>query len=61
MEILEFTSKEAAAHLMSMAALLWFWKIREKNSKFWNLFTNIENHGEFEKIRIIISKEGGKF
>ena len=30
MEILEFTSKEAAAPLMSLTAPLWFWKFREK-------------------------------
>merc|ERR1712126_601137 len=30
MEILEFTSKEVAAPLMSLAAPLWFWKFREK-------------------------------
>jgi len=30
MEILEFTSKEAAAPLMSLAAPLWFWKFWKK-------------------------------
>ena len=34
MEILEFTSKEAAAPLMSLAAPLWFWKF----------FENFENY-----------------
>ena len=34
MKILEFTSKEAAAPLMSVAASLWFWIFREKKSKF---------------------------
>ena len=38
MEILEFTSKEAAAPLMSLAAPLWFWKFWKKKSKFWNFF-----------------------
>ena len=38
MEILEFTSEEAAAPLMSLAAPLWFWKFREKNSEFGNFF-----------------------
>ena len=33
-EILEFTSKEAAAPLMSLAAPLWFFKILEKKLKF---------------------------
>ena len=47
MEILEFTSKEAAAPLMSVAAPLWFRKFQEQNSKFWNLFANFENYGEF--------------
>ena len=34
MEILEFTSDEAAAPLMSVAAPLWFRKLREKNLNF---------------------------
>ena len=41
MEIFEFTSKEATAPLMSLAAPLWFWKFWGKNSKFWN-FENYE-------------------
>ena len=58
MGILEFTSKEAAAPLMSLAAPLWFWKFREINSKFGIFFANFEN---YEKLRSIISKVGGKF
>ena len=46
MEILEFISEEAAAPLMSEAAPLYFWKFREKNSKFWIFFANFENYGE---------------
>ena len=38
MEILEFTSKEAAAPLMSVAAPLWFWKFREKKLDFFANF-----------------------
>ena len=34
MEILEFTSKEAAAPLMLVAAPLWFWKFWKKNLDF---------------------------
>ena len=40
MEILEFTSKEAAAPLMSLAAPLWFWKFWEKNLDF-GIFSEI--------------------
>ena len=43
MEILEFTSKEAAAPLMSLAALMWFWKFREKNLNLGIIFQNFEN------------------
>ena len=43
MEILEFTSKEAAAPLMSVAAPLWFWKFWRKKSRFWNFFSEILN------------------
>ena len=59
MEILEFTSKEVAAPLMSVAAPLWFWKFREKikNFVFLQILKIMEN---FEKLRIIISKVGGK-
>ena len=41
MEILEFTSKEAAAPLMSLAAPLWYWKFWKKNSRFGNFFSEI--------------------
>ena len=61
MEILEFTSKEAAAPLMSVAAPLWSWKFREKNSKFWIFLQILKIMENFEKLRIIISKVGGKF
>ena len=61
MEILEFTSKEAAAPLMSLAAPLWFWKFREKIQNFGIFFTIFENYGEFWKNWIIISNVGGKF
>ena len=44
MEILEFTSKEAAAPLMSLAAPLWFWK-------FWKKFLDFEE----EKISEILN------
>ena len=47
MEILEFTSKEAAAPLMSLAAPLWFWKFWEKILDFRIFFRNFEF---FEKI-----------
>ena len=61
MEILEFTSKEAAAPLMSVAVPLWFWKFREKNSKLWIFFANLKIIENFENLRSIISKVGGKF
>ena len=50
MEILEFTGKEAAAPLMSLAAPLWFWKFLEKNSRFWNFFSEILNFLKILKI-----------
>ena len=50
MKILKFSSREAAASLMSVAAPLWFWKFWEKNSKFWNFSENFENYVEFWKI-----------
>jgi len=40
-EILEFTSKEAAAPLMSLAAPLWYWKFWKKNSRFGKFFSEI--------------------
>ena len=48
MEILEITSKEAAAALMSLAAPLWFWKYWKKNSRF--TFKHIFLNREFPKI-----------
>ena len=50
MEILEFTSKVAAAPLMSVAPSLWFWKFREKIQNFGidlQIFKNIENFEKF--------------
>ena len=44
MEILEFTSKEAAAPMMSVAAPLWFWKFLKK----------IQNFGFFLQISKIV-------
>ena len=41
MEFLEFSSKEAAAPLMSVAAPLYFWKIQSF------FFLKNENYGEF--------------
>ena len=52
MEILEFTSKEAAAPLMSLAAPLWFWKFWEKNSRFWNFFPDFEFFENFENYEL---------
>jgi len=50
MEILEFTRKEAAAPLMSLAAPLmslaaplWFWKFREKILNLGIFFQNCQN------------------
>ena len=61
MEILEFTSKEAAAPLMSVAAPMCL-EILEKKIQNFGFFLKIlkimENLGKF---RIIISKVGGKF
>ena len=51
MEILEFTSKEAAAPLMSLAAPLWFWKFWKKILDFGIFFRNFE-------FVVIISKVG---
>ena len=46
MEILEFTSKEAAAPLMSVAAPLWFWKFWKKILDFGIFFRNFEFESE---------------
>ena len=48
MEILELTSKEAAAPLMSLAAPLWFWKFWKKILEFKKKFRNFENYENFE-------------
>ena len=64
MEILEFTSKEAAAPLMSVAAPLWFWKFWKKNSRFWNFFPKFWKFWKlwkFWKFWFKISKVGCKF
>ena len=56
MEILEFTSEEASAPLMSVAAPIWFWKFRKK-TKFFGIFLQILKIMEnVEKLQIIISK-----
>ena len=60
-QILEFTSKEAAASLMSMAAPVWFWKFWEKNSEFGNFFSKILKFWKFSKFWTKISKVGSKF
>ena len=46
MEILEFSSKEAAAPLMSVATLCGFEDF-EKKIKILESFCNVENYGEF--------------
>ena len=61
MEILEFTSKEAAAPLMSLAAPLWYWKFWEKNLDFGNFFPKIWKLWKFWKFWFEISKVGSKF
>ena len=42
MEILEFTSKGAAAPSMSLAAPLWFWKKILNLEKFFQNFENLK-------------------
>ena len=49
MEILEFTSKEAAAPLMSLAAPLWFWNFWKKILDF-GFFSEILNFVKILKI-----------
>ena len=61
MEILEFTSKEPAAPLMSVAVPLWFWKFREKFDILDFFLQILKIMKDFEKLRIIISKIVGKF
>ena len=60
MEILEFTSKEAAAPLMSVAAPLWLWKFQKKIQNFGFFLQILKIMENFEKLRIIISNVGGK-
>ena len=50
MEIFEFTSKEAAAPLMSMAAPLWFWKFWKEILNFGIFFLEILNFLKILKI-----------
>ena len=52
MEILEFTSKEAAAPLMSLAASLWFWKFWKKILDFRFFFRNFDFFENFENYSI---------
>ena len=58
MEILEFTSKEAVAPLMSLAAPLWYWKFWKKILDFGNFFPKF---WKIWKFWFEISKVGGKF
>ena len=51
-EILEFTSKEAAAPLMSLAAPLWFWKFWKKILDFGIFFRNFEFFENFENYEL---------
>ena len=52
MEILEFTSKEAAAPLMSLAAPFWFWKFWKKTLDIGIFFRNFEFFENFEKYEL---------
>ena len=52
MKTLEFTSKEVAAPLMSVAAPLWFWKFWKKILDFGIFFRNFENYKKFENLSI---------
>ena len=52
MEILEFTSKEAAAPLMSLGAPLWFWKFWKKILDFGIFFRNFEFFENFENYEL---------
>ena len=51
--VLEFTTKEVADPLMSVAVPLWFCKFREKISKFWNFLQILKIMENFGKFRII--------
>ena len=61
MEILEFTSKEAAAPLMSLAAPVWFWKFWEKNSEFGNFFPKFWNFENFQNFELKFPKSEANF
>ena len=61
MEILEFTSKEAAAPLMSLAAPVWFWKFWEKNSEFGNFFPKFWNFINFQNFELKFPKSEANF
>ena len=56
MENLEFTSKEAAAPLMSLAAPLWYWKFWKKILDLGNFFQNFENYENFENFDLKFPK-----
>ena len=61
MEILEFARKEAAAPLMSLAAPLWFWKFREKNSEFGNFFPKFWKFENFQNFELKLPKLEANF
>ena len=65
MEFFEFTSKEAAAPMMSVAAPLWFWiswkTIQNFGEKIQNFGFCLKIMESFEKLRVMSSKVGGKF
>ena len=61
MEILEFTSKEAAAPLMSLAAPLWFWKFWKKILDFGIFFRNFENYENFQNFELKFPKSEANF
>ena len=52
MEILEVTSKEAVAPLMSLAAPFWFWNFRKKILDFGIFFWNFEFFENFETYEL---------
>ena len=49
-EILEFTSEEAAAPLMSVTAPLWFWKFWKQIENFGFFFRNFESFENYEEF-----------
>ena len=61
MEILEFTSKEAAAPLMSLAAPLWFWKFWKKILDFGIFFRNFDFFENFENYELKFPKQEANF